>query len=56
MTVQEKYAAFEKDLEALVNRHSVENLSNTPDFQIAAFLVACLQALDRKSTRLNSSH
>ena len=32
---------FEKEL---INRHSLENGSNTPDFILARFLVSCLQA------------
>lgn len=30
------------DLAAVLNRHSVENLSNTPDHVLAAYLVSCL--------------
>jgi len=33
---------FEKDLTDLINRHSIENGSNTPDFIISKFLVGCL--------------
>jgi hypothetical protein len=35
---------FEKELESLINRHSQENGSNTPDFILAQYLVACLAA------------
>lgn len=35
---------FIKDLEECINRHSQENISNTPDFILAAFLHKCLQA------------
>lgn len=41
------YETFEKELADLINRHSVENVSNTPDFQIAAYLVRCLQNYDQ---------
>lgn len=34
--------AFTKDLEHLINYHSLENLSNTPDFIIAEYLTTCL--------------
>ncbi len=37
---------FEEELEVLINRHSVENGSNTPDFMLAAYLVDCLKAFD----------
>lgn len=33
-----------KELEAVLNRHSVENESNTPDFILADYLRACLSA------------
>lgn len=33
---------FEKELEQLINKHSLENGSNTPDFIIAQYLCSCL--------------
>ena len=36
--------AFEKELEQLLNRHSMENDSFTPDFVLARYLVECLAA------------
>jgi len=33
---------FERDLEALINRYSQENGSNTPDFLLAEYLIGCL--------------
>jgi hypothetical protein len=33
-----------RDLAAVINRHSAENDSNTPDFILAGFLVDCLDA------------
>jgi hypothetical protein len=35
---------FEEELESLLNRHSKENESNTPDFILRQFMVECLQA------------
>jgi hypothetical protein len=35
---------FRKELVALLNRNSIENGSNTPDFILAGYLTACLQA------------
>lgn len=35
---------FEKELEALINRWSKENASNTPDFILAGYLRQCLNA------------
>lgn len=33
---------FKKELEHLINKHSVENESNTPDFILAQYLTGCL--------------
>lgn len=37
---------FRDDLERLLNSHSAENGSNTPDFILACFLLQCLEAFD----------
>lgn len=37
-------ATFRADLEKLLNRCSMENSSNTPDFILAKYLQACLDA------------
>src|SRR5437667_8941183 len=42
---------FRTELESLINRHSKENGSNTPDFMLADYLVGCLENFD-KITRL----
>lgn len=34
---------LEDDLRVLLNKHSVEGESNTPDFLLADYLVRCLQ-------------
>lgn len=39
-------SSFRKDLEEVINRHSQENGSNTPDFVLADYLCACLVAFD----------
>ena len=33
---------FKEELTALLNRHSVENASGTPDFVLAEYLMDCL--------------
>lgn len=33
---------FKTELQALINRHSVENASDTPDFILAGFIMDCL--------------
>jgi hypothetical protein len=42
---------FEKELESLINRHSLENGSNTPDFILAEYLRDCLDAFDIAVTK-----
>ena len=34
---------FKKELKELINRHSKENESNTPDYILAEYLLACLE-------------
>ena len=38
---------FHRDLEQLINKHSMENGSNTPDFMLADYLMDALDAFDR---------
>jgi len=35
---------FIKELEQVINKHSRENISNTPDFILAEFMKRCLEA------------
>lgn len=35
---------FEQELRDLINRHSIENQSDTPDFVLEEYLMACLRA------------
>ena len=37
---------FKKELENLINKYSMENGSNTPDFIIAEYLVGCLRTFN----------
>ena len=37
---------FEKELENLINKHSIENESNTPDWLLAQYLLSCLVAFN----------
>lgn len=39
-------SAFKSELETLINRHSMENGSNTPDFILATFMAECLASFD----------
>lgn len=42
---------FRAELEILINRHSLENGSDTPDFILAEYLTDCLKAFDKAMTR-----
>lgn len=35
-----------EDIQSVINRHSAENASNTPDFILAQYLEGCLAAFD----------
>jgi hypothetical protein len=41
-----KQTQFEAELASLLNKYSLENGSNTPDFLLAEFLTQCLAAWD----------
>lgn len=43
----EERGSFLEELRGLINRHSAENGSDTPDFLLAAYLYDCLVAFDR---------
>lgn len=42
---------FEKELEQLINKHSLENESNTPDFILARFVSDSLDAYTKAANR-----
>ena len=42
---------FRKELATLINRHSLENGSDTPDFILAEYLSGCLKAFDNAFER-----
>ena len=42
-------STLREDLAGLLNKHSAENGSNTPDFILASFLMTCLTAFDLAS-------
>ena len=37
---------FKKELESLINKYSLENESDTPDFILADYLIRCLEAFN----------
>jgi len=42
-----KLTDFQKELEFIINKYSLENLSNTPDFILSEFLKSCLTAFNQ---------
>lgn len=42
---------FRAELETLINRHSKESGSDTPDFILADYMADCLDAYDKAVTR-----
>jgi len=42
---------LQNELRAVLNRHCLENGSNTPDFILADYLLDCLNAFDVAQTR-----
>lgn len=43
--------SFRVELKSLINCHSQENGSDTPDFVLAEYLVDCLDAFDKATRR-----
>jgi len=42
---------FQKELENLINRYSLENKSNSPDFILAEYLNNCLTAFNKATNQ-----
>lgn len=40
----EETTSLERELASVLNKHSAENGSNTPDFILAEYLISCLKA------------
>ena len=40
------HSDFEQDLSALINKYSLENDSDTPDFLLASYLRSCLEVVN----------
>lgn len=43
---QTKNESLRREIERVLNQHSAENGSNTPDFILARYLLDCLRAFD----------
>lgn len=44
---------FAEELKALLNTHSKENASDTPDFILANYMIDCLEAFDKATYRIS---
>jgi len=51
MARQQLDSEFRGELSSLLNRHSLENGSDTPDFVLSRYLESCLQAYDMAVNR-----
>jgi hypothetical protein len=49
-------ATFRQALEALINDHSMENVSDTPDYILASYLAKCLEAFDGATVERDRWH
>jgi len=47
----DKINEFKKELEQLINCHSLENESDTPDFILAEFMVDCMLSVNKMVKR-----
>jgi len=50
------FAKFKKELAALINKHSLENMLEMPDFMIAELFVNILRAMNVAHAQNNSWH
>jgi hypothetical protein len=46
---------FKEELEGLINKHSMEDGSDTPDYVLADFLSDCLEAFDKATEARDES-
>lgn len=44
---------FERALSSLINRHSRENESDTPDYILAEYMMSCLKAFEKATVVRN---
>ena len=46
-----QYSKLRKEIEQAINKNSLENGSDTPDFILAEYLTDCLKAFDKAVVR-----
>ena len=47
---------FEKELIILINKYSLENTSNTPDFLLREYLMNCLDTYEKTTQQTTEWH
>ena len=50
----EEVTPLERELAQVLNKHSAENASNTPDFILAEYLMGCLEAFNVATNSANA--
>ena len=51
MNDKKKAMTFKGELTNIINKHSIENKSNTPDFMLAKYLLECLRIYELPTNR-----
>lgn len=55
-TNSEKYDRFKSELEKLINHHSMQDISGTPDHILANYLIECLKVFDQSQNQCIEWH
>ena len=55
-TPYQPYSPLERELSDLLNYHSAENGSDTPDFILATYMLDCLAAFERATKARTTWH
>lgn len=48
--------SLHRDIAAAINRHSRENVSNTPDYILAEYMLICLAAFEKATEQTKAWH
>lgn len=48
--------SLEEEIRSVINSHSRENVSDTPDFILAQYLINCLEAFEQASNHRQQWH
>lgn len=56
MDYDEETESLRRDIEKLLNQHSRENMSGTPDFILADYLIECLLSYEKSIVRTKRWH